>query len=581
MKRLLLYLRTLFYLKPKQTLYFFLRRILPAPRINFSSIDARPRTGIVIHPCLAYKHEVKDQFEFRFLNRSKRFTGGDIDWVTQEMPKLWRYNLHYFDYLQDPGRSSAARARLIDDWIAKNPPGTEDAWEPYTVSLRIVNWIKYFLQSPPHPNPLPEGEGTRVGTSAPEKRTHGNIPLDRRWLVSLHQQALWLERNIEYHLLANHYLKNGVALFFAGMYFEGAEADRWLEKGLRILTEEAEEQFLPDGGHYERSPMYHSICLEDYLDVLNVALSNPGLASKEVVERFKQTATAALDLLNDICLPDGEIPLFNDSAFGIAPPPAKLFEYAQGIIGYRKPDDAGGVRAVAKSDSGYYVVRAGGDMLVVDCGAIGPDYQPGHAHCDTLSYELALDGRRVIVDSGVHDYESGPRRQYSRSTRGHNTVVIDGQEQSEIWGLFRVARRAKPLGAAIARLPGNGVRFEGMHDGYRRLPGRVVHKRVIEYDGSGTWTVLDEVSGTGRHSAESYIHLHPDYSAKRGKDCIEILKKDGKAIGRLEVIGNASISFEAGHYFPEFGMELENLVIMLSCSGTLPLEFGYRISKGH
>ncbi len=89
------------------------------------------------------------------------------------------------------------------------------------------------------------------------------------------------------------------------------------------------------------------------------------------------------------------------------------------------------------------------DMMVIDCGAIGPDYQPGHAHCDTLSYELAIDGRRVIVDSGVHDYEPTQHRAYARSTPAHNTVVIDGQEQSEMWGVFRVARRARPLPAYV------------------------------------------------------------------------------------------------------------------------------------
>ena len=143
-------------------------------------------------------------------------------------------------------RPLAEKSALIDDWIENNPLGASDAWEPYTVSLRIVNWIKWFLTENAQREPRQE------------------------WLESLYLQAAWLEKNIEYHLLANHYLKNGKALLFAGAYFSGQQATRWLEKGLAILRDEASEQILADGGHYERSPMYHSIVVEDYLDVLNI-----------------------------------------------------------------------------------------------------------------------------------------------------------------------------------------------------------------------------------------------------------------------------------------------------------------------
>ena len=161
--------------------------------------------------------------------------------------------------------------------------------------------------------------------------------IQEEWLQSLYKQALWLEKNIEYHILANHYLKNGVALFFAGMYFEGVDADRWIKKGLKILREELEEQFLADGGHYERSPMYHSICVIDYLDVLNLAQNSQAAIPAEETAQFRQRVTASLNFLNDICLPDSEIPLFNDSAFGIAPTPSQIFDYARRVIGYEPP----------------------------------------------------------------------------------------------------------------------------------------------------------------------------------------------------------------------------------------------------
>src|SRR5262249_41293211 len=136
---------------------------------------------------------------FRFLNQERTFPDNDIDWASKDKPKLWRYNLHYFDYLFDAGRSQDSKSQLISDWIAKNPPGIGDGWEPYTLSLRIVNWTKFFLEN--------------------------DKSVREAWLQSLYTQALWLENNVEYHILANHYLKNGVALFFVGLYFEDGDAD--------------------------------------------------------------------------------------------------------------------------------------------------------------------------------------------------------------------------------------------------------------------------------------------------------------------------------------------------------------------
>jgi uncharacterized heparinase superfamily protein len=298
-----------------------------------------------------------------------------------------------------------------------------------------------------------------------------------------------------------------------------------------------------------------------------------------VFEQIAHKANKALDFLNDVSLPNGEIPLFNDSAIGIAPAPVLIFDYARRVSGYKRISHPTNLAVIEKSNSGYFGMRNGGDMMIIDCGPMGPVYQPGHAHCDTLSFELTLDGRRVIVDSGVFDYEPSSERVYARSTRAHNTVMINGQEQSELWGVFRMARRAKPIVATMARLPGNGLRFEGTHDGYRRLPGQVLHKRIIEYDGCGEWTVIDEMTGIGKHEIESYIHLHPDYSAKSGEDFIEIIRKKGKAVCRLEIIGTVSIRLEAGQYFPEFGRKYENEIVVLSCFDTLPLKFGYRLSK--
>jgi uncharacterized heparinase superfamily protein len=157
-----------------------------------------------------------------------------LAWNNPSFEKLWLYNLHYFDDLN--AQAAASRAdwhnELIGRWIAENPPGTGNGWEPYPVSLRIVNWVKWALSG---------------------------VTLDREWEHSLAVQTRWLAKRIEYHLLGNHLLANAKALVFAGLYFDGLEPRVWLEQGLRILEKELTEQILPDGGHFELSPMYHAL----------------------------------------------------------------------------------------------------------------------------------------------------------------------------------------------------------------------------------------------------------------------------------------------------------------------------------
>jgi uncharacterized heparinase superfamily protein len=554
--RLSLYARTVSHLKAKQVAYFVLRRLLAVPSMRVDrNASVQLRGGVAMQAPLVTRMRPEGEHEFRFLNVSKAFRHGEVDWASSEMPKLWRYNLHYFDYILDAGRPAENIAALITDWTQNNPVGSGDGWEPYTVSLRLVNWIKLFLR---------EDFSAHVQTA---------------WLNSLYQQAQWLERNIEYHILANHYLKNGKALFFAGVFFCGADAERWLRKGLKILVEEAHEQILSDGGHYERTPMYHSIVVEDYLDILNLMVGNPGLVSPPEIGLLKKKTRAALDFLHDICLPDGSIPLFNDSAFGVASSPVALTDYAGRIIGYEPPECARGLAVSAHHSSGYFVVRNGLDMLVVDCGEVGPDYQPGHAHCDILSFELAIDGRAIVVDSGVYDYENSDLRRYVRSTRAHNTVMVDGCEQSEVWGVFRVARRARPIWATIEKIGESKARFSGSHDGFLRLAGGPVHTRNIEYEADGIWTVVDTISGKGEHQVDTFVHLHPDLNARSDGPVISLVLATGGVVAEIEVTGVSEIALEKGWYCPEFGTRRENIVIRLTSSGPLPQRLGYRIVK--
>ena len=176
---------------------------------------------------------------FVFLNQPGQLD--EIGWDGPQREKLWRYNQHYFDDLNaiDAPTRRAWHTALVEDWVADNPPGHGIGWEPYPLSLRVVNWIKWSLA------------GTTLSPAA---------------LQSLAVQVRWLTDRLEIHLLGNHLFANAKALVFAGLFFQGKEADTWLKKGLRILERQVPEQILPDGGHFERSTMYHALALEDILD---------------------------------------------------------------------------------------------------------------------------------------------------------------------------------------------------------------------------------------------------------------------------------------------------------------------------
>jgi len=552
-RKLFLFYRTTTHLKGKQFLYFFLRRIIPSgkTKINLSEgVKNKPNFNHM--PFNELRNTVGENV-FVFLNVQKQYASG-VNWLDETMPKLWRYNLHYFDYLLEVNRSPTSKVNLIDSWIKNNPIGTGDGWEPYTASLRIVNWIKYF--------------------SSLENRD-----IKRSWLDSLALQTAWLGKNIEYHILANHYLKNAKALVFAGVYFDGADASRWLNKGLAIIKEEATEQWLPDGGHYERSPMYHCIVTEDYLDLYNILSANNS-ANQNVIEFIKKKIIKALTFLNNVTFPDDEISLFNDAAFSIAPKPEQLYAYAQRLFDSsferRLPK---GLAVNSCPDTGYYIIQNDKDMMIIDCGDVGPSYQPGHAHCDTLSYELALNGQRIIVDSGVHDYENSELRRYVRGTRAHNTVMVDNEEQSEIWGVFRVARRAKPVHASVDKESVHSVRFSGAHDGYKRLKGKPVHERSIHYSYDTMWKVVDVVTGSGFHLCESFIHIHPDFRAVLNDNNISLLNNTNSAIAMITVNNADQVTIEKGWYCPEFGKKFENDVVVLQTTGDLPVTLSYTIQK--
>jgi len=281
-----------------------------------------------------------------------------------------------------------------------------------------------------------------------------------------------------------------------------------------------------------------------------------------------------LDFLTDILHPDNEIPFFNDSALNIAPRPEAICDYADRLeIAYSKAG-AGSI-LIEKPDFGLLVLQNQGSKMIFDVGDIGPDYLPGHAHCDTLSYELSLAGKRCIVNSGTYQY-AGSDRNVFRATKAHNTVQIDGLEQHEIWSTFRVARRGYPLNVSVDKANSEDIKCSASVSSFKQLTGNPVHRRDVSYQKEQI-IINDVIEGEGEHVAESYIHFHPDVSIVNQSD--DVLQcKLGETVFSIKALDALKINTETAWFSAEFGVKTESIVVVLRKQAMSPFSFGYSIT---
>lgn len=393
---------------------------------------------------------------FVFLNLE-----GPADWNFVDNGMLWAYNMNYMDWLHQKDISDEEQVQWIEKFI-NELPNCKIALDPYPIALRCINWVKVLVRNK-------------------------SISLSQRQEIedNLWSQVKLLERKLEYHLLGNHLLEDAYALFISSVYFRD---DKMMMFSRRLLCRELQEQILNDGCHYEQSPMYQCVLLDRLLDCYNIALANAGFVDNDTMGVLKTCSESMLSWLQTIIYRDGSIPMMNDSAKGIAPTPQELFDYGHRL----------GLKwtSAQLSDSGYRKMQAKRLEAVVDIGNITATYQPGHSHADTFNYELRVDGKPFIVDTGITTYNKNDRRQYERSTMAHNTVTVDGLDSSEVWGGFRVGRRAK------VKVQADETGFaKAVHDGFGK---DCLHERSFRLE-DNSFVVEDHIGGD--HKAVNYIHF--------------------------------------------------------------------------
>jgi uncharacterized heparinase superfamily protein len=393
---------------------------------------------------------------------------------------------------------------------------------------------------------------------------------------SLAAQIRRLVRSIEYHLGGNHLLANATALVFAGTFFEGPEADSWRARGLELLDDQIREQILADGAHIELSPMYHSLILEGMLDLLGLGHAYPDVLDEPItLMGLKEVVSRMAQWLAVIQHPDGQIPYFNDAAFGIAPAPGDLLLYAR-----RRgaPGNCSANHLTVLEPSGFAVLSRPPFHVIFDCGRIGPDYLPGHAHADTLSFELSFGRNRLVSNSGTSTYERGSERERERSTSAHATVEIDGVSSAETWASFRVGRR--PNVAPIQFGTDQRVDWvETWHDGFQYLPGLPIHRRRIMAT-TGQVRIVDWIEGSGVHSIRGILPIHPGVTVEKlAENAFQLGSLSGQPV-ELVIDGPVETTATTGMFAPGFGLTVPRPLIEWRSRGTLPISVETRFRAG-
>lgn len=494
--------------------------------------------------------------EFRFLNESRQL--GDVNWRAQQVSRLWTYNLHYFDYALDlawayritsDSKYLTKFENLAQSWIdgGRGGPG----WEPYPLSVRMLNWL-YSLAL--------LGPAVSSGARA-------------RILASCAEQAAVLDGSIEWHLLGNHVQKNLCALVVSAFIFTGRVADRRRRRAWHLLRREISQQVLDDGGHYERSPMYHLLFLTDLLELADFMNRCGQRIPAAVLDRLgRMSATAGL-----LCRADGSVHLLQDSARGVTRSSRHIEALGVALHGVSWSRPEGKWSLPATQYTGFSVPAAG-ERLIVDAGGPSPPFQPGHAHSGILSFELDLAGRAVFVGPGVSGYDGDALRPYVRSTRAHNTVTIGGKDQAELWGTFRVARRPR-LRKAPQVDTAAAFDFTGAYSPFHSH--RTTHQRRIQRDEHG-WLITDAVMGADRLGVESFLHFHPDFEVRL--EGAAVVGRAAELEVRVEPFGMSHLRVEVGEldpvqgwHCPEFGVRIPAAAVCMTVSQGEKGHFGYRI----
>ncbi len=450
---------------------------------------------------------------------------GDHKVVWELNRHQWLATLGQVYALTGDGRWAREIVQRLGEWLDANPPKLGINWaSSLEVAFRAISWLcalRFIRASPAL-----------------------TAPLYARLLQSLHVHGRHLERYLSTYFSPNtHLTGEALGLFQLGTLLpELRAAPRWRQRGLDILQQQLPVHVYADGVYFEQATQYHRYTTDFYLHLVLLAQSNDVTLAPHV----RPTLERLLEHLLHLSRPDGTIPLFGDDDGGrlvqlddrapddvrsLLAAGAAVFNRADFAVGARG-DVAGmiwllggdGLRrfqalepkpphelARGFADGGYYVTRDSwspdASWLAFDCGPHGV-MSGGHAHADALSFELAVAGRPVIVDSGTYSY-SGRERMEFRDAAAHNTITVDGVSSSiPAEAPFRWRTRATARNDRW-HADTRAVLMAGSHDGYSNLEASARHSRTILHLVGDYFVIHDRIESTGAHRIAARFHCAP------------------------------------------------------------------------
>ena len=422
---------------------------------------------------------------------------GNVSWN-------WDLNRHRFFltlgtayYYSGETKFHAKLIELWEHWITQNPVAR---WKhPFEVAARLQNWIwAYFLLE-------------RSGELATRQLS--------RLHSAIREHGLFLSSNLEYHWPNNHLLLETKALYeYALLFPHFKESSKLLNRAKRVLEREVLAQVLPDGAHSELCSMYHRIVAGEMSELALLCQK----LGKPLPPKIERRISAMTEFTRALLRSDGTAPLVGDSALDdvyirFDPAQRERLDLNYWVSQEdRSPSSQPSPECTELHnfpEAGYAFVREPNRRvhLTFDFGPFSRCPTANHAHCDALSFELYVAGRPLIVDPGIYLPwgQNGRWSHYFRSTGAHNTLMVDGKEQSELSRYCDVNRTARSkLLSHYASTAGAGLTAEC--DPYWARNGSIRHQRQICYDRSGFITIHDEVKGSGRHRLDWTFQFAPE-----------------------------------------------------------------------
>jgi hypothetical protein len=454
------------------------------------------------------------------------------------------------------GKEQYAREAVsqMESWIAQNPESRSVNWESsLELAIRSLSWlwtISFLMAS----GSVPKDAAERCGASLFAQLDH-----------IYRYPSIFTSPN-------THVMGEAAALWIAGSLFRDHQrAKAWRAMGFSLLAGEMQKQVFDDGVHGELSSYYHCYAIDFYLQALVLARRNgPGFPLF-----MWQRLSRMLEFLMHVSKPDGSLPLLGDDDGGRALAlvragyPSFREALCSGAVLFNRGDfkrQAGGFheetfwllgeegwrryceiesaapasREASFPKAGYFIQRSGwtprAHHLIFDCGGFGI-LSGGHAHADALSFTVSAAGADLIVDPGTYLYNCEPAwRRFFRSTRAHNTVVIDNRDQAAPAGTF--SWRSKPPSRVLSRFSCDGAAYiEAEHSGYLSASPGVIHRRRLLFAKPCYWILIDDFRGTGNHQFDFYYHFSPELALAMhvagGRQCEIVLSAAGETAGLL------------------------------------------------